>query len=368
MIKFLDLKEINDQYQAELVRASERVIKSGWYIKGRELDAFEHAFAEYCGAKHCIGVGNGLDALTLSLRAWIEQGLIGRGDEVIVPANTYIASILAILESGLIPVLVEPNIGTYNIDVRLIEGKITKRTKVLLPVHLYGQLADMRQLKEIAAAHNLLLLEDAAQAHGARHMGTKAGAFGDAAGFSFYPGKNLGALGDGGAITTNDSEFADIVRSLGNYGSEVKYKHKYRGINSRLDEMQAALLAVKLNYLDEENKRRQDIAKHYISEIKNDFLTLPEVSIQESHVWHLFVVRCANRQSFIQHLSNEGVQTQIHYPTAPHLQTGLSGMTKESFPLTEKIHDEVVSLPLNPVLSSHDVARVVEACNSFKFS
>ncbi|SEH97809.1 DegT/DnrJ/EryC1/StrS family aminotransferase [Pseudomonas asplenii] len=365
MIKFLDLKQLNDQYQAEILAAAERVIKSGWYIKGEELDKFEREFADYCGAKYCVGVGNGLDALTLSLRAWKEQGRLAPGDEVIVPANTYIASILAIIESGLKPILVEPSLDDYNIDFEKIESKIRNKTRVLLPVHLYGQLAEMDKIKQLANANNLIVLEDAAQAHGAEAFGGRAGALGDAAGFSFYPGKNLGALGDGGAITTNDAEFADIVRSLGNYGSEIKYQHKYRGINSRLDELQAAILSVKLKHLDGENTRRRQIAQRYISEIGNETITLPNLAEGKKQVWHLFVIRCADRKVFMNYLSDNGVQSQIHYPTAPHLQPGLIGLTNEHFPITEKIHDEVVSLPLNPTMSDDEVSHVIKVCNAF---
>ncbi|MHA4976597.1 DegT/DnrJ/EryC1/StrS family aminotransferase [Pseudomonas extremorientalis] len=368
MIKFLDLKQVNDQYQADILAAAERVIKSGWYIKGEELEQFEQAFAAYCGTQYCIGVGNGLDALTLSLRAWKEQGRINDGDEVIVPANTYIASILAVIESGLTPVLVEPCLETYNIDHRQIQNKISKKTKVLLPVHLYGQLAEMDKINDIAKAHNLLVLEDAAQAHGAEALGKKAGAFGDAAGFSFYPGKNLGALGDGGGITTNDAEFADIVRSLGNYGSEAKYQHRYAGINSRLDEVQAAILSVKLKHLDNENARRRAIAANYVVNIDNRLITLPNLADGKSQAWHLFVIRCDDRTGFMSHLSDNGVQAQIHYPTAPHKQVALRGMTTESFPITERIHDTVVSLPLNPTISDDEVSHVIEVCNAYVLS
>lgn len=365
MIKFLELKQVNDQYQADILAAAERVIKSGWYIKGEELEQFEQAFAAYCGTQYCIGVGNGLDALTLSLRAWKEQGRINDGDEVIVPANTYIASILAIIESGLTPVLVEPCLETYNIDHRQIQNKISEKTKVLLPVHLYGQLAEMDKINDIAKSHNLLVLEDAAQAHGAEALGKKAGAFGDAAGFSFYPGKNLGALGDGGGITTNDAEFADIVRSLGNYGSETKYQHRYAGINSRLDELQAAILSVKLKHLDDENARRRAIAANYVANIDNRLITLPNLADGKSQAWHLFVIRCDDRAGFMSHLSDNGVQAQIHYPTAPHKQVALRGMTTDSFPITESIHDSVVSLPLNPTISDDEVSHVIEVCNAY---
>ncbi len=373
MISFLDLKAINAQYRDELVEATTRVIDSGWYIQGQEVSNFEQEFATYCGTKHCIGVANGLDALTLTLRAWTEQGKLKEGDEVIVPANTYIASILAITENHLTPVLVEPDEASYNLCPRNTEAAITPRTRAILPVHLYGQLADMPALMDIAERHNLLVLEDAAQAHGASLKDRKAGNWGHAAGFSFYPGKNLGALGDAGAITTNDDELATTLRALGNYGSHQKYENRYQGVNSRLDEMQAAMLRVKLRHLDKEISARRQVANAYINDIKNDALELPltpETSplTYTNHVWHLFVIRCQQREALQQHLADHGVQTLIHYPIPPHQQQAYSHWHGQVLPVTEKLHRKVLSLPMSPVLGEESTKRVVEACNAWKVS
>lgn len=377
MISFLDLKSINAQYRDELVQAVTDVIDSGWYIQGTQVKEFEREFADYCGTKHCIGVANGLDALILTLRAWKELGKLKEGDEVIVPANTYIASILAITENRLTPVLVEPDAQTYNLNPQLIEQAITSKTKAILPVHLYGQLADMPAIMEIAKRHNLLVLEDSAQAHGASINGKKTGNWGDASGFSFYPGKNLGALGDAGAITTNDDELAQTIRALGNYGSHKKYENLYQGVNSRLDEMQAAMLRVKLRHLDTEIKQRRKVAKAYSEGIKNSALTLPTKHptlntkhcdshlTGENHVWHLFVIRTQQREALQQHLTEQGVQTLIHYPIPPHHQQAYKEWSKQSCPLTEAMHQEVMSLPISPVMSDEDVQTVIEVINGF---
>ncbi|HEY9134267.1 MAG TPA: DegT/DnrJ/EryC1/StrS family aminotransferase [Pseudomonadales bacterium] len=364
-VPFLDLKSINAAYRDDLIKACTRVIDSGWYILGEELVSFEKEFSAYCGAEHCVGVANGLDALTIVIRAWKELGLLANGDEIIVPANTYIASILAISENGLTPVLVEPLLETYNINPERIEESITSRTRAILPVHLYGQLAEMSAIMAIAKKYNLLVLEDCAQAHGASLEGQRAGSWGDAAGFSFYPGKNLGALGDAGAITTNNAELAETVKSLRNYGSEEKYKNKYKGVNSRLDELQAALLRVKLRHLDTEISARRHIADCYLNGIKNPLIALPSRPPLERHVWHLFVIRCQQRESLQNHLAENGIQTMIHYPIPPHHQQAYKEFKEYSFPITEQIHQQVLSLTMGPTLSENQVASVIEACNSF---
>lgn len=364
MIPFLDLKAVNQQYRDELVAAATRVIDSGWYITGSELETFEQNFAKYCGTKHCIGVANGLEALILTLRAWMLLGMLKEGDEVIVPANTYIASILAISANKLVPVLVEPDATTCNLSPENTKAAITDKTKAILPVHLYGQLADMIEIMDIAKQHNLLVLEDAAQAHGASIDGIRAGNLGDAAGFSFYPGKNLGALGDAGAITTNDDELAQTLRALRNYGSHEKYKNIYQGTNSRLDEIQAAILNVKLGYLDNEIAHRRKIAKAYLDGIDNPAITLPAY-YGDSHVWHLFVIRCESRDELQQYLADNGVQTLIHYPIAPHKQQAYQQWNHISYPISEAIHQQVLSLPMSPVLSMDDAQKVVELCNAY---
>ncbi|HCX7393736.1 TPA: DegT/DnrJ/EryC1/StrS family aminotransferase, partial [Escherichia coli] len=312
MIDFLNLQKSNARYNNELIEAAVRVIESGWYISGSELNAFENNFAKYCKVKHAIGVANGLDALTLTLKAWQELGKLKRNDEVLVPANTYIASILAISEAGLKPVLVEPNEFSYNLSVDNIRAKITANTRVILPVHLYGLISPMDEIMNFARENNLLVLEDSAQSHGASINGKKAGSWGDAAGFSFYPGKNLGALGDAGAVTTNDTDLADTVRYLRNYGSKIKYKHEFKGVNSRLDEIQAAFLNVKLNYLDDDIRIRRNIANRYLNEIKNELIVLPTISSEENHVWHLFVIRIKDRDSLQHYLTKHNIQTVIH--------------------------------------------------------
>ena len=362
-IPFLDLKAINQQYREELLHAFARVVDSGRYIQGREVQAFEMEFASYCNAKHCIGVGSGLDALILIFRAYKQLGLLHEGDEVIVPANTYIASILAITENRLKPILVEPDIKTYNLNTELVKNAITEKTKAILAVHLYGQLADMKALQYIADKHGLLLVEDAAQAHGASINAAKAGALGDAAGFSFYPGKNLGALGDAGAVTTNDNNLATTIRALGNYGSHKKYENLYQGINSRLDEIQAALLRVKLKYLEGEISNRRNIANLYLDKIKNDKINLPTVRRQESHVWHLFVIRCEQREALQRHLMQAGVETLIHYPIPPHLQKAFSNWESGSYPITEMVHKQILSLPLSAKLNVEDIEKIASLIN-----
>ena len=370
MIPFLDLKNINQQYREELITACTRVIDSGWYIGGKELESFEKNFAEYCGTQFAIGVANGLDALILTLRAWKELGKLKDGDEVIVPSNTYIASILAITANNLTPVLVEPNISTYNIDPIKIKEAVTAKTKVILPVHLYGQLATMPEIMQIAKQHNLLVLEDSAQSHGAQIQGKKAGNWGDASGFSFYPGKNLGALGDAGAVTTNDAELATMLKALRNYGSHEKYKNLVPGVNSRLDEIQAAMLNVKLKYLDQETQHRRIIANLYLDGIKNPVIQLPlkEVNAEtyEQHVWHLFVIRSNQREALQQYLLNHGVQTLIHYPIPPHKQQAYKEWNNLNYPISEQIHDEVLSLPIGPTLSAVDADRIIALCNQFQ--
>ncbi|WP_194791767.1 DegT/DnrJ/EryC1/StrS family aminotransferase [Pseudomonas sp. UFMG81] len=368
MISFLDLKEVNKSFRDELVEACRRVIDSGWFIGGRELEAFEHEFAAWCGVRHCIGVANGLDALILTLRAWKLLGKLKEGDEVIVPANTYIASILAITENRLVPVLVEPEEGTFNLGTAALEAALTERTRAILPVHLYGRLADMPGIMEIARKHKLLVLEDAAQAHGATIDGRKAGNWGDAAGFSFYPGKNLGALGDAGAITTNDDDLAQALRALRNYGSHEKYKNIYPGVNSRLDEIQAAMLSVKLRHLDAHTERRREIARQYQDGIKNPAIQLPlwEHDEHQQHVFHLYVVRSSRRAELQAHLAKNGISTLIHYPIPPHKQEAYPQFSHLSLPLTERIHDEVLSLPIGPTMSDEEAQQVIECCNSFQ--
>lgn len=370
MISFLNLKAINTQFRTELIDACTRVIDSGWYICGDELTSFESEFAEYCGTKHCIGVANGLDALVLTLRAWKEQGKLKDGDEVIVPANTYIASILAITENNLTPVLVEPDPLTYNLCPINTRAAITKKTRAILVVHLYGQLADMPNLITIADNNNLLVLEDCAQSHGANIDNRRAGNWGHAAGFSFYPGKNLGALGDAGAITTNDDELAKVLFALRNYGSHEKYKNLFKGVNSRLDEIQAAMLRVKLKYLDAHTHHRRQIAQTYMHGINNPLINLPLTSnisplAFDNHVWHLFVIRCEQRDRLKDFLAKNSIQTLIHYPIPPHKQEAYTNWKNLSLPKTEAIHQQILSLPMDPTLTLEDAEQVVKVCNSF---
>ncbi len=366
MIKFLDLQKINLAHQQEIEEKLLQTFRSGWYLLGNEVKAFEEQLAAYTGAKHAIGVANGLDALRLILRGYIEMGVMQKGDEILVPANTYIASILAISDNGLVPVLVEPDLNTYNIDVDKIEEKITSKTKGILIVHLYGRVVFSEKLKEIAIKHQLKVIEDNAQAIGAEWNGIKTGNLGDAAGFSFYPGKNLGALGDAGGITTNDEELAQTIRALANYGSNQKYVNIYQGLNSRLDEIQAAVLGVKLKYIDAENSRRKEIAKRYIAEIKNPNIILPENPESEAeHVWHLFVIRTTERERLQNYLTENGVQTLIHYPIPPHKQEAYKEWNDLSFPITEKIHEEVLSLPISPVMREEEVIKIITILNNY---
>ena len=365
MIPFLDLKKINSRHRSDLIDVLSQVIDSGWYVQGGFLKAFEGEFASYCGSSQCIGVANGLDALTLTLRAWKELGKLRDGDEVIVPANTYIASILAITENGLIPILVEPDNLTYNISVTGILSGLTPRTKVILPVHLYGKISPMREIMAFARKHNLLVLEDCAQAHGAELDGVRAGAWGDAAGFSFYPGKNLGALGDAGAVVTSDPELAAVIRQLGNYGSAKKYVNNLKGVNSRLDELQAAILSVKLKSLDDDSNRRRAIAKEYYERINNPYIDITPLGGLD-HVYHLFVVRSRFRDELGYFLTDKGVQTLIHYPIPPHKQEAYSELDDLCLPITELIHQEVISLPISPVMGESDIDVVVASCNNFR--
>ena len=365
MINFLDLKSINNQYKAELLEAAERVIDSGWYIMGEELKNFEKEFSIYCGVNETIGVANGLDALILTIRAWKELGKLKEGDEVLVQANTYIASILAITENGLVPILVEPDPNTFNLNPDNVRTAITKKTKLILAVHLYGLISPMAEIMEIAEEFNLLVLEDCAQAHGAQINGRKAGSWGHAAGFSFYPGKNLGALGDAGAITTNNAELAQTLRALRNYGSHKKYENIYQGVNSRLDEIQAAILRVKLKYLDSETIVRQSIAMKYCSEIENSSIIKPSVNDKLSHVWHLFVIRCNERNSLQEYLAKNGVQTLIHYPIPPHKQKAYHNFNSLNLPITEQLHSTVLSIPLDPTMNETSIEFVIKKLNEF---
>jgi dTDP-4-amino-4,6-dideoxygalactose transaminase len=365
MIPFLDLKGINAQYRAELIEACTKVIDSGWYIQGNECNEFEKEFAKYCGVKYTIGVANGLDALILIFRAYIEMGVMKAGDEVIVPSNTYIASILAISQNNLMPVLVEPDINTYLIDSNKIEEKITSKTKAIMPVHLYGQTCQMDKINKIAKKYKLKVIEDSAQAHGAYFNDKRAGNLGDASGFSFYPGKNLGALGDGGAVTTNDEELANIIKALGNYGSHKKYENLYKGVNSRLDEMQAAILRVKLRYLDNEIENRREIANYYLKNLTNENIILSTVRTDDNHVWHLFVIRTKKRDELQKYLLDNGVQTLIHYPIPPHKQNAYKESNNESYPISEQIHNEVLSLPISGVQSFEDTMKIVQVMNDF---
>ena len=365
MIKFLDLHKINQKYEHAFQEKLKSFLDKGWYILGEEVKLFEDNFANYCGTKYCIGVGNGLDALVLIFKAYIQLGKIDEGDEIIVPANTYIASILAILEADLVPVLVEPILETYNLDPNKIQEKITSKTKAILAVHLYGQLADLDSINEIAVKNNLLVIEDAAQSHGAISGNKKAGNLANAAGFSFYPGKNLGALGDAGAITTNNDELAKMLFSLRNYGSEKKYVNDFIGVNSRLDELQAGFLNIKLPNLDEENEIRNKMARRYISEIKNDKIVLPFYDNSKNHVFHIFVIRTKNRAELQDYLLKNNIQTLIHYPIPPHKQKALSFLKLPSFPITEKIHDEILSLPLSPVMKVEEVDFLIATLNKY---
>ncbi|MFH1744854.1 MAG: DegT/DnrJ/EryC1/StrS family aminotransferase [bacterium] len=365
MIQFLNFKNINAPHRDEIINAIAEVIDSGHYILGEKTKEFEKEFSKYCGVKETIGTGNCLDALTLIIRAYMEMGVFRECDEVLVPANTYIATILAITRNNLQPVLVEPNINTYNIDENLLEEKINDKTRAILTVHLYGQIAYSKEMREIADKHNLKIIEDCAQAAGAEYENKKAGNLGDAAGFSFYPSKNLGCLGDGGAVTTSDEKLAEVIRALRNYGSEKKYYNQYKGVNSRLDELQAAVLSVKLKYLDEENKRRLEIAKIYLEKINNKKLILPKVENSASHVWHIFAVRTKERDEFKKYLLDNEIETVIHYPVPPHKQQAFTECSGQSFPITEEIHNTIISLPIHPVMTETEISKVIEACNKY---
>ena len=359
MLKFLDLEKINNRFRDEINSRIAKILDKGWYLQGEENEIFTKNFAKYCDTKHCIGVANGLDALNLIIKA---MGF-GVGDEIIVPSNTYIASILAITQNGCTPVLVEPDINTYNINPNLIEEKITSKTKAIMVVHLYGQAVQMEKIWQLAKKYNLKVIEDSAQAHGAIYNNLKTGNLSDASGFSFYPGKNLGCLGDGGAITTNDDELAKKIKAIANYGSDRKYHHIYKGVNSRLDEIQAAILDIKLKYLDEDNNKRREISKYYRENIKNPKIILPKTYNENSHVWHVFAVRTQKRDEFQQYLSDNQIQTIIHYPTPPHKQPAYSEWNDLSYPISEEIHNTIISLPISPVMTDCEIERVVEVTN-----
>lgn len=365
MIQFLSLRDVTAKYAEELYQAVNRTIDSGWYLQGQENENFERHYSEYIGTKYAVGVANGLDALIWILRGYIELGVMKPGDEVIVPANTYIATILAITENGLTPVLVEPDINTYQIDDGLIEKAVTPRTKAVMIVHLYGCCAYTERIGEICKKYNLKLLEDNAQAHGCLYNGHRTGSLGDAAAHSFYPGKNLGALGDAGAVTTNDKDLADTIRALANYGSIKKYVFKYVGRNSRLDEIQAAVLDVKLRHLDEDNAVRKQNARYYIEHIKHPDIILPKVENWDRHVFHIFPVRTSRRDELQKYLAENGIQTNIHYPIPPHKQECYREWNSMSFPITEKIHREELSLPMSPVISVEELAQIVNTLNAW---
>lgn len=369
MIKFLDLKAINDSFEPELSQAIKRVLESGWYLLGKEVKAFEQEYSKYIGTKHCIGVANGLDALRLILKGYMEMGIMKEGDEIIVPANTYIASILAITDNRLIPVLVEPDLNTYNLNPFLIEEKITERTKGIMLVHLYGLNAMHPEIQRLVDKYNLKLIEDNAQAAGAYYGEERTGSLGHAAGHSFYPGKNLGCMGDGGAVTTNDEELANVIRALANYGSNKKYVNDYQGLNSRLDEIQAAILRTKLHRLDADNQRRREIAKRYCENINHPSIILPQLVTNNlqltTHIWHLFVIRTPRRNQLQQYLTENGIQTLIHYPIPPHKQLAYKKWNNLSFPITELIHDQILSLPMSPTMKKSDVEKVISVINKY---
>lgn len=362
-IPFVSFLPMENEINKELHDEFDRVLKKSWYIDGQEKESFEKSFATYCEVNDCVGVGNGLDALTLILKA---LG-VREGDEVIVPANTFIATALAVSNVGAKPVLVDPKISTFNIDVDKIEEAITKNTKAIIPVHLYGQPCDMNPIMEIAQKHNLFVIEDCAQAHGAKYKGKKVGSFGIASGFSFYPGKNLGALGDAGAVVSNDKKLINTIRCLSNYGSDYKYHHIYQGCNSRLDELQAAFLSVKLIHLDRMNEDRRRIASLYMNGVKNTNIVLPEVPSFCEPVWHVFGVRCAERDKLERHLSDKGIKTNKHYPIPIHLQECYSGLgyKKGDFPIAEKISETELSLPMYYGMTDKEINYVIDAINTF---
>ena len=361
MIKFLDLKKINNRYREEIDSRIKDILDKGWYLQGEENENFTKNFANFCGTKFALGVANGLDALNLIIKAYG----FGNGDEIIVPANTYIATILAISENGCIPILVEPDIKTYNINPDSIEEKITSKTKAIMVVHLYAQAVQMEKIWKIAKKYNLKIIEDSAQAHGAIYQENRTGNLGDASGFSFYPGKNLGCIGDGGAVTTNDEELFNKIKAIANYGSDRKYHHIYKGVNSRLDEIQAAVLDIKLKHLDSDNNKRREISKYYRENIKNSKIILPDTYDEKSHVWHIFAVRTQNRDEFQKYLTEKGIQTIIHYPTPPHKQGAYKEWNNLSFPITEEIHNTILSLPISPVMTDSEIEKVVEVVNEY---
>lgn len=361
MIKFLDLQKINNRFRDEMDKRIKDVLDSGWYLSGKWNEEFTKHFAEFCGTKHALGVANGLDAINLIIRGFG----FGAGDEIIVPANTYIATILAISENGCTPVLVEPDINTYNIDPEKIEEKITPKTKAIIVVHLYGQAVQMKKIWELAKKYNLKVIEDSAQAHGAIYDGKRVGNLGDAAAFSFYPGKNLGALGDAGGVTTNDTDLYKKIHAIANYGSDYKYHHIYKGVNSRLDEIQAALLDVKLSHLDDDNNRRREIAKYYRENITNPKIILPKTYDEKAHVWHVFAVRCEDRDGLCKYLNEHNIQTNIHYPMPPHKQGAYAEWNNQTLPITEEIHRTIMSLPMSPVMTDDEVKYVVDTINKF---
>ncbi|WP_303316214.1 DegT/DnrJ/EryC1/StrS family aminotransferase [Flavivirga abyssicola] len=366
MIKFLDLHKVNSRFHNEFQEKFKSFLESGHYILGNQVSNFENSFANYCGTKHCVGVSNGLDALILIFKAYLELGLLKRNDEVIVPANTFIASIIAIQEVGLKTVLVEPDIDTYNISISEIEKSITPKIKVILAVHLYGMLADMRSINDIAKKNNLLVIEDAAQAHGAvNEEGIKSGNLSNAAAFSFYPSKNLGALGDAGAVVSNNEVLIDMIKKLRNYGGTTKYVYDTVGANSRLDEIQAIFLSVKLKLLDDDNKKRRDVARLYLSKITNKKVKLPFYNLSDNHVFYAFVVLVENRQEFIDHLSKYHIETLIHYPIPPHKQKGFSYLKELPLPITETIHNKIVSIPISPVMLNEEVEEVIRIINQY---
>ena len=362
MIKFLDLEKVNNRFRDEIDSRISRILDKGWYLQGEENETFSNNFAKYCGTKYCIGVANGLDALNLIIKAFD----FGLGDEIIVPANTYIATILAISQNGCTPVLVEPDINTYNINPDLIEEKITDKTKAIIIVHLYGQAVQMEKIWDLAKKYNLKVIEDSAQAHGAFYKSKRVGNLSDASAFSFYPGKNLGCMGDGGCVTTNNEELAAKIKAIANYGSDRKYHHIYKGINSRLDEIQAAVLDVKLKYLDKDNEKRREVSKYYRDNIQNPKIILPKVYNENSHVWHIFAVRTQERDKFQKYLQDNDIQTIIHYPTPPHKQGAYKEWNNLSFPISEEIHKTIISLPISPVMTIEEIKKVVEVINEYK--
>lgn len=361
MIKFLDLEKVNNRFRNEIVERFKNILDKGWYLQGDENEKFARNFANYCGTKYAVGVANGLDAINLIIRAFG----FGDGDEIIVPSNTYIATILAVSENNCTPVLIEPDINTYNINPDLIEEKITDKTKAIIVVHLYGQAVQMEKVWALAKKYNLKVIEDSAQAHGAFYKTKRVGNLSDASAFSFYPGKNLGCMGDGGAVTTNDEEVYKKIKAIANYGSDRKYNHIYKGVNSRLDELQAAVLDVKLPYLDKDNERRREISKYYRENIKNKKIILPKTNVENAHVWHIFAVRTENRDELQKHLERNGIQTNIHYPTPPHKQGAYKEWENKSYPISEEIHRTILSLPISPVMTDDEVKKVVEVVNDW---